>query len=62
MAANITNAAEATANLVENPVPNAVNTALIFQFCPTVNVVFGICGLNKRQKLALICQGINSIT
>jgi hypothetical protein len=61
MAANITNAAEATAHLVENPMPNAVNTALIFQFCPAVNAVFAVCGLNECQKLALIRQGINSI-
>jgi hypothetical protein len=61
MAANITNASEATAHHVENPVPNAANMALIFQCCPAVNAVFGICGLNERQKLALIRQGINSI-
>jgi hypothetical protein len=61
MAANITNAAEATSHLVENPVPNATNTVLIFQFCPAVNAVFAVCGLNKRQKLALIRQGINLI-
>jgi hypothetical protein len=61
MAANITNVTEANAHLVENPVPNAANTALIFQCCPAVNGVFGICGLNERQKLALICQGINLI-
>jgi hypothetical protein len=59
--ANITNAAEATSHLVENPVPNAANTVLIFQFCPAVNAVFAVCGLNERQKLALIRQGINSI-
>jgi thiamine monophosphate synthase len=61
MAANITKATEATAHLVENPLPNAANMALIFQCCPAVIGVFGICGLNERQKLALICQGINSI-
>jgi hypothetical protein len=61
MAANIVTAADATAHLVDNPVPNVANTALILQCCPAVNAVFVVCGLNGRQKLALIRQGINSI-
>jgi hypothetical protein len=59
--AAIANATQATAHLVEHPAPNAAITALILQCCPAVDAVFAVCGLNERQKLALIRQGVNTI-
>jgi hypothetical protein len=61
MAAVIANMSDATEHLVETPVPTNANTLQIFQVCAAVDAVFGICGLNVRQKLALIHQGVNLI-
>jgi hypothetical protein len=61
MVAVIANMSDATEHLVETPIPTNTNTLWIFQVCATVDAVFSICGLNVRQKLALICQGVNSI-
>jgi hypothetical protein len=57
----IANAHDATALLVEKPVPTNANTLRIFQVCGEADGVFRICGLNKRQKLAMIQQGVNSV-
>jgi hypothetical protein len=61
MATIIASTANATAHLVENPAQTHANTLLILQNCAVDNTVFDMCGLNERQKLALIRLGINSL-
>ena len=53
--------AEASAHLIEHPLPNDASTLMILQACAPVNTVYDVCGCNVRQKLALIRLGINTI-
>jgi hypothetical protein len=52
---------DATTHLVETPVPGAATVLRIFQRCAAVDADFMVCGLNERQKLALIRHGVNTI-
>lgn len=50
-----------TTHLVEHPVPGANDVLQILNVCGDVDAVFITCGLNDRQKIALIRQGVNTI-
>ena len=61
MALILANPADATAYLIEQPVPNNAETLTILQTCNDANTIFETCSCSTRQKLALIRQGVHSI-
>jgi hypothetical protein len=61
MALVLASPANATVYLSDNPVLTPANTLVIFQVFVAVDTVFDVCALNAHQKLALLCQGINTI-
>ena len=61
MANNFNNPSDATLFLAETPVPNLPTQNAILQACEEVNDLYDTCGLVRRQKIAMIRQGLNSL-